>query len=86
MKINEKKDNDMKIWHFIQTKIKRGIVDGKISKNQVFDEYKKMFPLSQLNEKEFVDFMKQYIGYRSDILFEGTKGCFTNIRINDMVK
>jgi hypothetical protein len=85
MKINEKKENDMKIWHFIQTKIKRGIVDGKISKNQVFDEYTKMFPLSQLNEKEFVDFMKQYIGYRSDKLFEGNKGFFTNIQLIDIV-
>ena len=85
VKLNEKKINDMNIWNFILTKIKRGI-EGKIGKNQVFDEYKKMFPCSILTEKEFVDFMKQYIGYRSDISFEGTKGCFTNIRLNDVVE
>ena len=44
-----------------------------------------MFPLSQLNEKEFVYFMKQYIGYRSDTLFEGNKGFFTNIQLIDIV-
>ena len=87
MKINEKKDNDTKIWHFIQTKIKRGIVDGKISKNQVFDEYKKMFPLSQLKDKEFIYCMTQRCcWYRSDMWFEGNKGCFTNIQFNDVVE